>query len=452
MKAYLTHSNLYHPDDSLFRTALLFYPDLYLSISLANLKWTELDRAGASIYGQKWPTKFPIMAASEEHDSVTLTFKRYFQHNPELYGSLAGRFHEARALDADTNRFFEIAFDVPLRLARSTTPTASASPLFNINVFKRMSTILRSWGFSELDWYGRIDLVVMHQELFVSNFLSRTKSLQSLMTASEMLMKKSLLEGPDLDLWENDPHSVLKQFFPFETLHEMLGAVPHERGGFEINLQELLVPDLASIPLNDFAEFIRKDKARPIAEYVNALVSRFPGQLGTSAIAEEIAEQLFKVFRVFSPSIKDVTIAILGNIPSPILVNPVSLLGAIATIKSYLGLRRDYAWALAVSSLRQASHPKRTFGANRQIPNPKSQSQIGFSVIKREPKQLSYFSTNDVAKQLGIAHTTLRRYIALGKVPAPGITRIGKRDLRAWSEEDVDRVRALLPRIVTRSR
>jgi hypothetical protein len=43
--------------------------------------------------------------------------------------------------------------------------------------------------------------------------------------------------------------------------------------------------------------------------------------------------------------------------------------------------------------------------------------------------------------------TTLTRYIEDGKIPAPEATIIGRYEIRAWSEEDIERVRALLPKI-----
>jgi predicted DNA-binding transcriptional regulator AlpA len=56
-------------------------------------------------------------------------------------------------------------------------------------------------------------------------------------------------------------------------------------------------------------------------------------------------------------------------------------------------------------------------------------------------------STRQAAKRLGISFTSLDRYIAAKKVPAPKSTRIGKWNVRAWTEADIERVRALLPKI-----
>lgn len=60
---------------------------------------------------------------------------------------------------------------------------------------------------------------------------------------------------------------------------------------------------------------------------------------------------------------------------------------------------------------------------------------------------MSHFSSNQAAKKLGISVTSLERYIAAGKVPAPKGTKIGNWNVRGWTEADIERVRGLLPKI-----
>jgi predicted site-specific integrase-resolvase len=60
---------------------------------------------------------------------------------------------------------------------------------------------------------------------------------------------------------------------------------------------------------------------------------------------------------------------------------------------------------------------------------------------------MSKYSTRQAAQKLGISMTSLTRYIADGKIPAPEATVIGRYEIRAWSEEDIERVRVLLPKI-----
>ena len=58
------------------------------------------------------------------------------------------------------------------------------------------------------------------------------------------------------------------------------------------------------------------------------------------------------------------------------------------------------------------------------------------------------YSTRQAAKKLGLHVATLARYIQQGKVSAPQILKVGSASLHAWSEEDIERVHKLLPKIV----
>jgi len=57
------------------------------------------------------------------------------------------------------------------------------------------------------------------------------------------------------------------------------------------------------------------------------------------------------------------------------------------------------------------------------------------------------YSTNQAAKKLGITGAALSRYVKAGKVPAPKIVHTGWKDVHSWTEEDIKRLRRLLPKI-----
>lgn len=57
------------------------------------------------------------------------------------------------------------------------------------------------------------------------------------------------------------------------------------------------------------------------------------------------------------------------------------------------------------------------------------------------------YSTRQAAKKLGLHVATLARYIAAKKVPAPKIVEAGGTTLHIWSEQDIERVRKLLPKV-----
>jgi predicted DNA-binding transcriptional regulator AlpA len=56
-------------------------------------------------------------------------------------------------------------------------------------------------------------------------------------------------------------------------------------------------------------------------------------------------------------------------------------------------------------------------------------------------------STNQVAKRLGVAVSTLSRYITAGKIPTPKTVMAGDLEVHSWTEEEIERVRELLPKI-----
>ena len=57
------------------------------------------------------------------------------------------------------------------------------------------------------------------------------------------------------------------------------------------------------------------------------------------------------------------------------------------------------------------------------------------------------YSTREAAKKLGISLTSLNRYIAARKISVPEVQQFGGGQLRIWTDSDIERVRALLPKI-----
>lgn len=60
---------------------------------------------------------------------------------------------------------------------------------------------------------------------------------------------------------------------------------------------------------------------------------------------------------------------------------------------------------------------------------------------------MTNISTREAAKKLGLSHSGLAKYIRLGKVPAPRSITSGGTTVHIWSEEEVEKVRKLLPKI-----
>ena len=60
---------------------------------------------------------------------------------------------------------------------------------------------------------------------------------------------------------------------------------------------------------------------------------------------------------------------------------------------------------------------------------------------------MSRLTTNEAAKHLGVTATSLVRYMKAGKIPMPEVIKAGRSTVHAWTEEDIERVRQILPKI-----
>jgi predicted site-specific integrase-resolvase len=60
---------------------------------------------------------------------------------------------------------------------------------------------------------------------------------------------------------------------------------------------------------------------------------------------------------------------------------------------------------------------------------------------------MTTLSTRGAAKKLGISYGTLANYVKVGKLPLPNTALHGSRAVHLWTEEEIEHVRKLLPKI-----
>jgi len=60
---------------------------------------------------------------------------------------------------------------------------------------------------------------------------------------------------------------------------------------------------------------------------------------------------------------------------------------------------------------------------------------------------MKQYSTREAAKRLGLSLLSIQRYIAAGKIPAPPVLNVGGGKLRIWTDQEIEHVRQLLPKI-----
>jgi predicted DNA-binding transcriptional regulator AlpA len=60
---------------------------------------------------------------------------------------------------------------------------------------------------------------------------------------------------------------------------------------------------------------------------------------------------------------------------------------------------------------------------------------------------MKQYSTREAAKKLGLDVRSIQRYITTGKIPVPPIQTLGGGKFRVWTEQDIEHVRQVLPKI-----
>jgi predicted DNA-binding transcriptional regulator AlpA len=60
---------------------------------------------------------------------------------------------------------------------------------------------------------------------------------------------------------------------------------------------------------------------------------------------------------------------------------------------------------------------------------------------------MNKYSTRSAAKELGISLMSLMRYIKAKKIPVPPAVKVGGGIVRAWTKDEIEVVRKLLPKI-----
>jgi predicted DNA-binding transcriptional regulator AlpA len=60
---------------------------------------------------------------------------------------------------------------------------------------------------------------------------------------------------------------------------------------------------------------------------------------------------------------------------------------------------------------------------------------------------MKQYSTREVAKKLGLSLLSIQRYIAADKIPVPPVLNVGGGKLRIWTDQDIEKVREVLPKI-----
>jgi hypothetical protein len=110
--------------------------------------------------------------------------------------------------------------------------------------------------------------------------------------------------------------------------------------------------------------------------------------------------------------------------------------------RSYI-LLHDSAALSSLWSLRAERLSRALIRVSRRVTN----CRLTLDYISTTILLMTPLTTRQAAKKLGIDPGTLSRYVSSKKIPEPQVVEVGGFRVHSWSEEQIENVRKLLPKI-----
>lgn len=201
---------------------------------------------------------------------------------------------------------------------------------------------------SKIDHQDIIQIRDMINDFFIAAHLAQKYNIPSMFAAGEIRFMKKILNGKNFNLW--DINSSLKSRYKFYTGQGLIRKI-YDLSVDPKTMGEIILPDLSDIPIIEISKFISKDKHKPITYQLEQMLDKYNNKITEKDVLTEMMYLYKKVSNTLSPSVGDIAIAVLGNLPTPTIINPIGVYDAGKTIKEYFDLKKDYPFIFAVQSL-----------------------------------------------------------------------------------------------------
>lgn len=191
---------------------------------------------------------------------------------------------------------------------------------------------------------------------FFSSYLNRQYSVPTLFTAHELYFIKQILSSDNFTLFEQDDY--LSQRLETNNSHEFI------KGALDLSnepekIAQITLPDLSLVPLDELSKFIYKEKAKPIYNKVLSLFDKHDNLTEADLLYELMSIYKDTAFKL-CPSVKDIMVSVLSNVPSSLLFNPIGLYGSGQLIKNHFQTNDDTSFLISMKKLSKLNYKGRT--------------------------------------------------------------------------------------------
>ncbi len=258
-----------------------------------------------------------------------------------------------REIDNDEIReFFYLNFEQAMK-------TGKTSPIFHTELFDLLINYYSILSGSDIrqDFFTKSHLIIMVQEFFTAYFLSAKYGISPILTTSEIELRLVIESLPPIPM---QPASLarpilFRKYCDLAMIQDMLDFKNAQHDEIQ-PIIELSVPRFSEIPLVEIAKLKKKDKFSSIAKLSEKM--RQNKKITDLDFSKIFVDELWEMGKTLSPSVKENIIGVLGELPLPIPINPISILSSANSIKNLVNFKKEYSWFIVLSQLKDLSSKK----------------------------------------------------------------------------------------------
>ncbi len=351
MKIYLSryYFDYLEKDDlvNFLKICLLFHEKVILPFEISSFEWTEKDKSIAiNQYSQKEKhfKKVKIVKESKTNYLHHFALKHHLDFSPRIFYNILNKIESLYSLNG-FDKFYNETLIKPKQFLGTDANIAFSATLFLeiIEVFKKTK--------NKLDYQDERDALNLHFELFYFAFLNTNLNIPFIPSAGQMKIIQELKKRPNKNLWkpQNGMKKAVYNFMKFRTVHGLINQLGFKQKALR-KVGELVIPDIDEVPLFEISKFVAKSKETPIVEYISNIVAKY-NDITEKDVLNELMAYYRKIANMLSPNLKDLTVGVIGNFPSPILINPIGLFGLGKQISDFNKINEDYKFFIRVNEI-----------------------------------------------------------------------------------------------------
>lgn len=349
-------------DPNILPISLIAYEKVYIHSDLENLPWDLADSIVSARKGRKFnPAKYKQRDFDDPVDVSQMNLAILLDGNPKNLKLLSRHLIDiTKHPNPEVTEFFYLSFE---------SIRGIGTQMFHLYLLPLLDNhFTNELNFNWDDVIDRHFSYVLNQEVFVSSILSKKFGFDVIQSLNDIELKMAILHMPPIPInmaqatekftglkinFDKKPN-LLDKYVKSRTIQAMLrGQTNNRRKIKDINLLlDLSVPNFSEVPISEIAKLKAKDRLKSIAGIANDIREKAKS---TSSLdfAKIFADHLWKIGKTFSPSISDILIGVIGEIPLPVPINPIGILSSVNDIQQYVKFNKEYRWFITISQLRQ---------------------------------------------------------------------------------------------------